>query len=185
MPKLVIANCEDKMNKAIDSLAKSLQGVRTGKANPAILNGLSVSYYGMPTPINQMAQISASDPQTITIKPYDKTVLKEIEKAILIANLGLNPTSDGEVVRVHIAPLTEQTRKDLVKQAKKLAEDSKVAIRNIRREGMEQLKKIEKDGQMSEDELKRYSDDLQKMTDKYIVKVDDASKDKEKAIMSI
>lgn len=185
MPKQIVANCEEKMNKAIDSLTKTLAGVRTGKANPSILNGVSVSYYGMMTPISQMAQISASDPQTIAIKPYDKSVMKDIEKAILVADLGLNPTSDGDMVRVHIPPLTEQTRKDLVKQAKKYAEENKVTVRNIRRDAMDALKKLEKDGQISEDELKRYSENIQKMTDKFIVKIDDLSKDKERAIMNI
>lgn len=185
MPKQVTTNCENKMNNAIEAFSKSLAGIRTGKANPAILNTVQVSYYGMMTPINQMGQIAASDPQTITVKPYDKSILKDIEKAILTADLGLNPTSDGEVVRVHIPPLTEQTRKDLVKQVKKYGEECKVSVRNIRRDAIDQLKKLEKDSLISEDELKRHSDDVQKKTDKAIQKVESLVSDKEKSIMSI
>ena len=136
-------------------------------------------------PVNQIANVSAPDPQTILIKPYDKSVLKGIEKAIQTANLGFNPLNDGDVVRIPIAPLTEQTRKDLVKQAKKNAENAKVAIRNVRREYMEMLKKMEKDGEMSEDELKRATDKVQKVTDEYILKIDQLTKTKEDDIMSI
>ena len=185
MPKQVILNCEDKMNKSIDAFTKVLSGIRTGKANPAILNGVQVSYYGMMTPISQMAQIAVGDPQTITVKPYDKSIIRDVEKAILTADLGLNPTNDGDVVRVHIPPLNEATRKDLVKQAKKSAEEAKVNVRNIRRDAIDHLKKLEKDSLISEDELKRYSDDVQKKTDKAIQKIDSLVAEKEKAIMSI
>lgn len=185
MPKQVIASCEEKMNKTIESYQKTLAGIRTGKANPAILNSVQVSYYGMMMPITQVAQVAVSDPQTISIKPFDKSIIRDIEKAIQVADLGLNPTNDGDVVRVHIPPLTEQTRKDLVKQAKKYAEECKVVIRNVRRDGNDALKKLEKDSVISEDELKRYNDEVQKMTDKFIVKVDELTKAKETAIMSI
>lgn len=185
MPKQVIATCEEKMNKTIESYQKTLAGIRTGKANPAILNSVQVSYYGMMMPITQVAQVAVSDPQTITIKPFDKSTLRDIEKAIQTADLGLNPANDGDVVRVHIPPLTEQTRKDLVKQAKKAAEDCKVMIRNIRRDANDQLKKLEKDGVISEDELKRHNDDVQKKTDKFTVKIEDLTKAKEAAIMNI
>ncbi len=185
MPKQVIATCEDKMNKTIESYQKTLAGIRTGKANPAILNTVQVSYYGMMMPISQVAQVAVSDPQTITVKPFDKSTIRDIEKAIQTADLGLNPANDGDVVRVHIPPLTEQTRKELVKQAKKAAEDCKVMIRNIRRDANEQLKKLEKDSAISEDELKRYNDDVQKKTDKFIAKIDDLTKVKEAAIMNI
>lgn len=185
MPKQVIATCEEKMNKTIESYQKTLAGIRTGKANPAILNSVQVSYYGMMMPITQVAQVAVSDPQTITIKPFDKSTLRDIEKAIQTADLGLNPANDGDVVRVHIPPLTEQTRKDLVKQAKKAAEDCKVIIRNIRRDANDQLKKLEKDGVISEDELKHHNDDVQKKTDKFTVKIDDLTKAKEAAIMNI
>ena len=185
MPKTVIAQCEEKMLKTIESLKKDFSNIRTGKANPAILNSVMVSYYGVPTPVSQVGSVSVPDPQSIVVKPWDKSILKDIEKAIQQANLGLNPSNDGEIVRIPIPPLNEQTRKDLAKQAKKVAEDNKVAIRNVRRDGMEQLKKLEKDGLITEDELKRYNDPVQKLTDKYIANIDTLSKEKEQYIMSI
>ena len=185
MPKEIINQCEQKMQKSIEALKKDFATIRTGKANPAILNGITVEYYGSPMPINQIASVSAPEPQMILIKPYDKSILKAIEKAIQTSELGFNPQNDGDVVRIPIPALTEQTRKDLVKQAKKIAEENKVAIRNIRRDGMDQLKKLEKDSLISEDELKRRSDDLQKVTDKYIETIDKSAAEKEKDIMSI
>ena len=185
MPKEIINQCEQKMQKSIEALKKDFATIRTGKANPAILNGITVEYYGSPMPINQIASVSAPEPQMILIKPYDKSILKAIEKAVQTADLGFNPQNDGDVVRIPIPALTEQTRKDLVKQAKKIAEENKVAIRNIRRDGMDQLKKLEKDSLISEDELKRRSDELQKVTDKYIETIDKTAADKEKDIMSI
>ena len=150
MPKEIINQCEQKMQKSIEALKKEFATIRTGKANPAILNGVSVEYYGSPMPINQIASVSAPEPQMILIKPYDKSILKAIEKAIQTSDLGFNPQNDGDVVRIPIPSLTEQTRKDLVKQAKKIAEENKVAIRNIRRDGMDQLKKLEKESLISE-----------------------------------
>lgn len=185
MPKTVIAQCEEKMLKTIESLKKDFTNIRTGKANPAILNSVMVSYYGVPTPVSQVGSVSVPDPQSIVVKPWDKSILKDIEKAIQQANLGLNPSNDGEVVRIPIPPLNEQTRKDLAKQAKKVAEDNKVAVRNVRRDAMEQLKKLEKDALITEDELKRYNDQVQKLTDKYIANIDTLAKEKEQDIMSI
>ena len=185
MPKTVIAQCEEKMLKTIESLKKDFTNIRTGKANPAILNSVMVSYYGVPTPVSQVGSVSVPDPQSIVVKPWDKSILKDIEKAIQQANLGLNPSNDGEVVRIPIPPLNEQTRKDLAKQAKKVAEDNKVAVRNVRRDGMEQLKKLEKEVLITEDELKRYNDQVQKLTDKYIANIDTLAKEKEQDIMSI
>lgn len=185
MPKEVINQCEQKMLKTIESLKKDFTTIRTGKANPSILNGVTVEYYGSPMPINQIASVSAPEAQLIVIKPYDKSILKGIEKAIQTAGLGFNPQNDGDVVRIPIPALTEQTRKELVKDAKKLAEDNKVAVRNIRRDAMDQLKKLEKDSVISEDELKRRSDEVQKMTDKYIENIDKLAKEKEQDIMSI
>ena len=185
MPKEIINQCEQKMQKSIEALKKDFATIRTGKANPAILNGITVEYYGSPMPINQIASVSAPEPQMILIKPYDKSILKAIEKAIQTSELGFNPQNDGDVVRIPIPALTEQTRKDLVKQAKKIAEENKVAIRNIRRDGMDQLKKLEKDSLISEDELKRRSDELQKVTDKYTETIDKTAAEKEKDIMSI
>lgn len=185
MPKTVIAQCEEKMLKTIESLKKDFSNIRTGKANPAILNSVMVSYYGVPTPVSQVGSVSVPDPQSIVVKPWDKSILKDIEKAIQAAGLGLNPSNDGEIVRIPIPPLNEQTRKDLAKQAKKVAEDNKVAVRNVRRDAMEQLKKLEKDGLITEDELKRYNDQVQKLTDKYIANIDTLAKEKEQDIMSI
>lgn len=184
MTNEIIEQCGQKMEKSIESLKKDFAGIRTGKANPSILNGVTVEYYGSQMPINQIANVSAPDPQSIVIKPYDKSILRGIEKAIQTANLGFNPQNDGELIRIPIAPLTEQTRKDLAKESKKYAENCKVAIRNIRREQMEALKKLEKDG-VSEDDVKRASDKVQKVTDDYIAKVDQLAKAKESDIMSI
>ena len=185
MPKELIKQCEEKMIKTIDALKKEFATIRTGKANPAMLNSVMVEYYGSPMPINQIGSVSAPEAQLIVVKPYDKSILKGIEKAILTANLGLNPQSDGEVVRISIPPLTEQTRKELVKTAKKVAEENKVAVRNIRRDVMDQLKKYEKESLISEDQLKRHSDEVQKLTDKYIENIDKVAKEKEQDIMAI
>lgn len=185
MPQEIIKQCEDKMLKTIESLKKDFSTIRTGKANPSILNGVMVEYYGSPMPINQIANISAPDPQSIVIKPFDKSILKGIEKAIQTADLGFNPSNDGELIRIPIAPLNEQTRKDLVKTSKKMTEDSKIAVRNIRRDVVEQLKKLEKDSVISEDELKRHLDKVQKITDDYVAKIDQQAKAKEQDIMSI
>lgn len=185
MPKQLLTAGEEKMKKSLESLNKEFSTVRTGKANPAILNGIQVDYWGVATPLYQVASISAPDSQTITVKPYDKSLVKTIEKAILTADLGLNPGNDGEMVRIPIPPLNEATRKDLVKTVKKLAEDNKVAIRNIRRDVIDGLKKLEKDSLISEDSLRQYSDETQKLTDKYIAEIDKLAKEKEQSIMSI
>lgn len=185
MPKQLLASGEVKMKKSLESLNKDFQQVRTGKANPAILNGVQVDYWGVATPLYQVASIAAPDSQTITVKPYDKSLVKAIEKAILTAELGFNPNNDGEMVRIPIPPLNEATRKDLVKTVKKLAEENKVAIRNIRRDVIDGLKKLEKDSLISEDALRQYSDEAQKLTDKYIAEIDKTAKDKEQSIMSI
>lgn len=185
MPETVLKTCEEKMLKSIDSLKKEFANIRTGKANPSILNEVKVDYYGVPTPVTQVGSVSCPDAQSIVVKPWDRSILKEIAKAIQAADLGLNPLADAEVVRIPIPPLTEQTRKELAKTAKKVSEDNKVAIRNIRRDGMETLKKMEKDGLISEDELKRYTEKVQKVTDKYIEEIDKLASSKEKDIMSI
>ena len=185
MPQQIISQCESKMQKAIEFLRKDFTTIRTGKANPSILNGVMVEYYGVPTPINQIASVSAPEPQAIVIKPYDKSILKGIEKAVLTADLGFNPLNNGEIIRIPIPALTEQTRKELVKQAKKVSEEHKVVVRNVRREAIDALKKLEKDSLISEDELKRRSDELQKVTDKYIETIDKTASEKEKDIMSI
>lgn len=184
MPKQIIKQGEEKMIKTIDSLQKEFSTIRTGKANPSILNNVQVEYWGMMTPLIQVGTISVPDAQTIMIKPYDKSVLKNIEKAIITADLGFNPINDGDVVRIPVPPLTEEVRKNLAKDVKKIAENNKVAIRNIRRDILEQIKKLEKDSHISEDELKRYSDEVQKLTDKFIANIDTLAKEKEQAIMA-
>ena len=184
MPKQIIKQGEEKMIKTIESLQKEFSTIRTGKANPSILNNVQVEYWGMMTPLIQVGTISVPDAQTIMIKPYDKSVLKNLEKAILTADLGFNPINDGDVIRIPIPPLTEEVRKNLSKDVKKIAENNKIAIRNIRRDILEQIKKLEKDSLISEDELKRYSDEVQKLTDKFVANIDTLAKEKEQAIMA-
>ena len=185
MPDTVLLLAEEKMEMTLESLKRELGLIRTGRANPAVLKGVRVNYYGVPTPIDQMASVSVPEAQLIQIKPYDKTQLKEIEKAIQLADLNLVPQNDGTVIRIVFPPLTEQRRKDLVKEVKGLVENSKVACRNIRRDANEQLKKLEKEKLVSEDELKGYNEDVQKLTDKFIAKVEEIGKEKEKQIMEI
>ncbi len=184
MPQSIINAGKEKMEKTIESLKKDLQSVKTGRANPNILSNVQVVYYGSPMPLNQIASITVPEAQVLMIKPFDKGILRDIEKAIQMSDVNLPTQNDGTVIRLVFPPLTEQTRKQLVKDLKNNSENSKVAIRNIRRDVMDQLKKYQKEGLMSEDELKRYEDDTQKVTDSYIVKVDEVIKEKEKAIMS-
>lgn len=183
MPQTIVNNGQQKMEKTLESLKKELQTVKTGRANPGVLNKVEVVYYGSPMPLNQIATISATEAQVLVIKPFDKNILKDIEKAILVADLNLTPQSDGSVIRIVFPPLTEQTRKQLVKELKTNSENNKVAIRNIRRDMITQLEKLEKDSLITEDELKRKQEEVQKLTDKYIVKVEEAIKEKEKQIM--
>ena len=183
MPQSIINSGQERMEKTIESLKKELQSVKTGRANPGILNKVEVVYYGSPMPLNQLATISVPEATTLMIKPFDKNILKDIEKAILVADLNLTPQSDGTVVRLIFPPLTEQTRKQLVKDLKVNSENNKVAIRNIRRDIIDQLRKFEKEGLLTEDELKRYEEQTQKATDKYIAKVDEVIKEKEAQIM--
>ncbi len=185
MPDTIILMGEERMEKTIESLKKDLGLVRTGRANPSVLNDVRVNYYGVPTPINQMASISVPEAQQIVIKPFDKSQLREVEKAIQLADLNLVPQSDGTVIRINFPALTEAKRKELCKDVKKLGEEAKVACRNIRRDCNEQLKKMEKNHEISEDDLKDYNDEVQKMTDKFIAKVDELTKEKEKQVMEI
>lgn len=185
MPDTVLLLAEEKMEKAIEALKKELSLIRTGRANPAVLKGVRVNYYGAPTPIDQMASVSVPEAQLIQIKPYDKSQLREIEKAIQLADLNLVPQNDGTVIRIVFPPLTEQRRKELVKEVKTLVENTKVSCRNIRRDANDELKKMEKDKAISEDDLKYYNDEVQKVTDEYIKKSDEAGKEKEKQIMEI
>jgi ribosome recycling factor len=185
MPQNIIASGEERMNKTIAVLEKELDLIRTSRANPAILNNVNIVYYGVNTPINQIATISVPEAQTLMIKPYDRTALRDIEKAIQLADLNLVPMNDGNVIRINFPPLTEQRRKELVKKVKSMGENYKVIIRNIRRDMMEQMKKIEKEALITEDDLKKESENIQKLTDKYVNKIDDIIRDKEKAIMEI
>ena len=185
MPKQILANAKDKMTKAIQAFSRELASIRAGRANASLLDRITVDYYGAPTPVNQLAGISVPEARLLLIQPYDKTVLGDIEKAILKSDLGLNPSSDGNIIRIAIPALTEERRKELVKVVKKEAEEAKVAIRNIRRDGNDELKKLEKAGEITEDDLRGYSDDIQKVTDEYISKVDTLTKEKEKEIFEV
>jgi ribosome recycling factor len=185
LAKQVLANTKDKMEKAVAALSRELASVRAGRASANLLDKISMDYYGAPTPVNQLASISVPEARLLVIQPYDKTVLGDIEKAILKSDLGLTPSNDGSVIRLSIPALTEERRKDLVKLVKKYAEEAKVAVRNIRRDGNDDLKKLEKNGDITEDELRSNTESVQKLTDDYIVKVDQVAKDKEKEIMEV
>ena len=176
---------KEKMEKTIESLVQRLSEVRAGRANPAILNKVKIDYYGTPTPINQVAGISVPEARMIMIQPWDVSILKEIEKAILASEIGINPNNDGKVIRLVFPELTEERRKELVKEIKKYAEDAKVAIRNARRDGIDKAKVMQKDGEMTEDELKAAETEIQKITDKNVEEVDKIIAAKETEIMSI
>ena len=176
---------EEKMNKTVNALAESLAEVRAGRANPAILNKVKIDYYGTPTPINQVAGISVPEARLIVIQPWDASLLKEIEKEILKSDIGINPNNDGKVIRLAFPELTEERRKELVKDIKKMGEESKVSVRSIRREAMDEAKKMQKDNQMTEDELKSSEDQIQKLTDKKVAEIDNMVAAKEKEIMSV
>jgi len=176
---------EEKMNKTISVLQENFAEVRAGRANPAILNKIKVDYYGTPTPINQVAGISVPEARLIVIQPWDASLLKEIEKEILKAEIGINPNNDGKVIRLAFPELNEERRKELVKEIKKMAEESKVSIRSVRREGIDEAKKLQKDSQITEDELKSAEDKIQKLTDSKIAEIDKVLAEKEKEVMSV
>lgn len=181
----IILEANEKMEKTIENLLERFKTIRAGRANPAILNKIRVDYYGTPTPINQVAGISVPEARLIVIQPWDISLLKEIEKEILKAEIGINPNNDGKVIRLAFPELNEERRKELVKEVKKMAEDSKVSIRSIRREAMDEAKKLQKDNLMTEDELKSSEDQIQKLTDKKIAEIDKILEEKEKEIMSV
>jgi ribosome recycling factor len=183
--KDILKKAEESMKKSIENFRHELAGIRTGKANPALLDPIRVTYYGQKVPLKQVAGITVPDPKTIVIQPWDKTIIPEIEKAIQASELGLNPQSDGNVVRLPIPPLTEERRRDLVKVVKRMAEDTRVAIRNIRRDANDKIKKLEREHQISEDEMHFNQDEVQKLTDKYIEQVDEIVEAKEKEIMEV
>lgn len=176
---------EERMNKTLSVLQENFSEIRAGRANPAILNKVSVEYYGVQTPINQVAGISVPEARLIVIQPWDASVLKDIEKAILASDIGLNPNNDGKVIRLSFPELTEERRKDLVKDIKKIAEEAKVSIRAIRRDGIDEAKDLQKEGLMTEDDLKKSEDQIQKLTDKKIAEIDVMLSNKEKEIMSV
>lgn len=181
----ILHDTEDKMKKAVDFTRQELTKLRSGKAAVAILDDIKIDYYGQKMPIAQTASISAPDPHLITVQPWDKSIIGDIEKAVLAANIGLTPANDGTTIRLPVPPLTEERRKELVKVAKKFAEDGRITIRNIRRDANEHLKKAEKDEHVSEDERKHGENEVQKLTDKYIKQLDEILVGKEKEIMEV
>lgn len=181
----IMNETEEKMKKVIEATKRGFSTVRTGRARPSLLDHIRVDYYGSPTPLSQMAQISAPEPRLLTIKPWDKSVLAIIEKAILASDLGLNPNNDGEVIRLAIPQLTEERRKEYVKIVKKKAEDERVAVRNVRRDANDELKMYKDEGEISEDDMYRALDQVQELTDKYIKKIDGLLEDKEAEIMEV
>lgn len=181
----IIQDTKSRMQKSIENLSRELAQINAGRANSNLLAGVNVDYYGAPTPVQQLASISVPEARLLVISPYDKTSLGDIEKAIYAANLGVTPTSDGEVIRITVPALTEERRKEIVKEVKKTGENAKVSVRNIRRDANDTLKKQEKDGDITEDELRSGSDDVQKVTDESIKQIDQLVTDKEKDIMSV
>lgn len=185
MPETILLEAEEKMEHTLEALHRDFATVRSGRANPKMLERAHVNYYGVETPINQVASISVPEANQIYIKPYDKSLVSEIEKAIFGANLGVTPSNDGIGIRIVLPPMTEENRRNSVKTIHKMAEESKVAIRNVRRDAIAHLKKMEKDSVITEDDLKYYQDETQKITDKFTDKIDQYFKEKEKDIMSI
>ena len=183
--KTVLKNAEERMNRRIDHLNNEYSAIRAGRANPAVLDKVTVDYYGAPTPLNQTSNINAPEPRLLTIQPWDRNLLGAIEKAIQKADIGINPSNDGEIIRLAIPALTEERRKELVKSAHKRAEEAKVAVRNIRRDANDKIKACEKNHTATEDEVKKGLDDAQKSTDQYVKKIDETLAKKEKEIMEV
>ncbi|MBR2315382.1 MAG: ribosome recycling factor [Clostridia bacterium] len=181
----VFAKTQDKMNKTINALQAEYGAIRAGRANPQVLDRVTVDYYGTPTPINQLASVSATEARVLTIQPWDKSVLKPIEKAIQTSDIGINPNNDGTVIRLTFPPLTEERRRDLCKDIKNIGENSKVAIRSIRRDAIEKLKAMKKDSTITEDDLKDGEKKIQKFTDDFVAEIDKMAAAKEKEIMDI
>ena len=176
---------EEKMQKALSALNANFNTIRAGRANPAVLDRITVEYYGTPTPLNQMAAISVPDPRTLMISPWDRSTLKSIEKAIQTSDLGINPNNDGSVIRLVFPPMTSERRNELAKEVHKMAEEGKIALRNIRRDAMDKLKAQKKNGEITEDDVKDGEKEIQKVTDKYVKLVDKACEEKNKEIMEI
>ncbi|MGI6686619.1 MAG: ribosome recycling factor [Bacillota bacterium] len=185
MIREILQEAEEKMNKTLDVLKKDYASLRAGRATPALLDKIQVDYYGALTPVNQMANINVPEARLLVIQPWDKSTIPAIEKAILKSDLGLNPSNDGNVIRIGIPQLTEERRKELVKVVRKKAEEARVAVRNVRREVNDMVKELEKEREVSEDESKRGLDEVQKITDKFVKKIDDVMNTKEKEIMEV
>jgi ribosome recycling factor len=183
--ELVLSEAKQEMQKSITGLVHDLGKIRTGRANPALLEGLSVDYYGTPTPLKKLAQLNAPEARLITVQPFDRSAISEIEKAIHKANLGVSPISDGKIVRVPIPELTEDRRKDLAKQVKKLGEDHKVGVRNARRDAIAVAKDLQKDGDLGEDDARHLQEKIQKLTDDFIAQIDKAVDAKEAELMKV
>jgi ribosome recycling factor len=181
----ITSDTEDGMKKAVESFKRDLQKIRTGRANAAMLDGIKVDYYGTPTPVNQVATVQVVDARLITIKPWEKSMLQVIDKAVRASDLGINPVSDSELVRLPIPPLTQERRKELAKVVGKQTEEARVAVRSARRDAMDMVKDAEKDKQITEDERKNGEKKIQDLTDKYIANIDDIAKAKEKEIMEL
>jgi len=176
---------EGRMRKAVEALTRNLATIRTARATPALVEHIRVDYHGVPTPLNQLASISVPEAKMLLIQPWDRTIARNVEKAILKSDLGLNPTSDGNVVRIVIPPLTEERRKELIKVVHKRVEEGRIALRNIRRDGIEKLRQAEKNKDISQDQYTRASDQMQKLTDNYIENTNKAGQDKEKDVMEV
>jgi ribosome recycling factor len=181
----ITTDTENGMKKAVDSFKRDLQKIRTGRANTAMLDGIKVDYYGTPTPVNQVATVQVVDARLITVKPWEKTMIPVIDKAIRASDLGINPVADSELVRLPIPPLTQERRKELAKVVSKQTEEARVAVRSARRDAMDMIKDAEKEKQISEDERKKGEKNVQDLTDKYIAQVEDIAKTKEKEIMEL
>ena len=178
-------DADDKMQKAVGHLKEDLSTVRTGRATPASLNRVTVDYYGTPVPLQQLASMSVPEPRTLMVQPFDRTAMSSIEKAILASDLGITPSNDGNVIRLSFPPLTEERRRDLVKQVHARAEDGRVAVRNVRRHHKDEVEKLEKEHEISEDDRKRAEKELQKLTDQHVAEIDDIQRHKEQELMEV
>ncbi|WP_040228126.1 ribosome recycling factor [Bhargavaea cecembensis] len=185
MVNAIIEETKDRMAKSIQAFRRELASIRAGRASASLLDRITVDYYGAPTPVNQLAGISVPEARLLVIQPYDKSIINDIEKAILKSDLGITPANDGNVIRIAIPALTEERRKELAKLVKKEAEEAKIAIRNVRRDGNDSLKKLEKSGDLTEDDQRGYSEDIQKLTDRNIDEIDEIAKEKEQEIMEV
>lgn len=176
---------EERMNRRIDHLCQEFSEIRAGRANPAVLDKVKVDYYGTPTPVNQLAAVSVTEARTLTIQPWDASVLKQVEKAIQVSDIGINPQNDGKIIRLIFPPLTEDRRKEIVKDVQKIAEDTKIQIRNVRRDAIEKLKAMKKAGELTEDDLKLGEKKVQDLTDKFVKNIEKISADKQKEILEM